>query len=180
MRVLDKLIIKLYSIYNFLIYPRLRHIRGATRLKSLLRKIGEVGYEGVDENSVQLVKDLEWDNLIILDSCRYDIYSEIREAENIEKRLSGGSSTVEFIKNNFSEPYDSDLVYVTAVYNHIDPGRFRKLTGKKMDEVFAGVYDSSNYGWNEDYLTTTPEGVLKAALEASEEYPGAKKIIHFR
>ncbi len=48
-----------------------------------------------------------WDNLIILDACRYDVFEEVFKKRNmkgkLEYRISRGSWTVEFLLENFGD-----------------------------------------------------------------------------
>jgi hypothetical protein len=76
------------------------------------------------------VMDEDWDNLIILDACRYDIFKNHSKFinQNIEKKVSQGSWTLEFIKSNFVGKSFHDTVYVTSnVFSNIIPeGSFLK------------------------------------------------------
>lgn len=57
----------------------------------------------------------DWDTLVILDACRYDMFEEINETEGeLEHRYSRGSCTPDFIRENFPEGEFHDTVYVTA------------------------------------------------------------------
>lgn len=50
--------------------------------------------------------DADWDNLLILDSCRYDLFSEVAVEDGLKGELttfrSRGSSSSEFLKENFA------------------------------------------------------------------------------
>src|SRR5208282_1385184 len=65
------------------------------------------------------VYDESWDNLIILDACRYDTFRELNQIRGLlEYRISRGSSSEEFLLENFTKHPTtenfSDLVYVAA------------------------------------------------------------------
>ena len=64
------------------------------------------------------ILDEDWDNLIILDACRYDFFKEEIEKRQIDgylkKVISRGSHTLNFLKENFTEDYYNDIVYITA------------------------------------------------------------------
>lgn len=45
----------------------------------------------------------DWDNLIILDACRYDMLESASIEGTLEHRISRGSNTVEFLFGNFTE-----------------------------------------------------------------------------
>jgi len=64
-------------------------------------------------DGVYVMKE-DWDNLIILDACRYDLFVKTNWLEgNLEKKISRGSHTYMFLKENFSGYYP-DTVYVSA------------------------------------------------------------------
>ena len=58
-----------------------------------------------------------WKNLIILDACRYDYFQDIYDdylEGNLEKRISRGSSTTEWLYKTFDN-------YLDAVYFSANP-----------------------------------------------------------
>lgn len=57
----------------------------------------------------------DWDNLIILDACRFDIFARVNEIEgSLEAVRSRGSSTSEFIRENFAGRQFYDTVFVSS------------------------------------------------------------------
>ena len=120
----------------------------------------------------------DWDNLIILDACRYDIFSELTDLSgSLEPRYSRGSATYNFIRANFTDKHLHDTVYVSA------NAWFLKL----KDQINAEVHDfiDLQYGkddieWaHEELKAVTPETVTKAALEAHQNYPNKRLIVHY-
>ena len=126
-------------------------------------------------NSGVYVWKEDWDNLIILDGCRYDIFAEKLNNSNIhgkmEKRISRGSSTEEFLLENFGGGRKfPDIVYITAnpfVHTMLDPDTFFKT---------ANVWKGS---WDEENGTVMPSEVVKAALRTYIRYPHKRIIVHF-
>ena len=120
----------------------------------------------------------DWDNLIILDACRYDEFKrglEMKEflsntTGGLEKRTSRGSMSEEFIRGNFSGKTLHDLVYVSgnpwfaklADEINIDIHKFRLV---KRDLVNGE--------------TCSPEQVTDVALELAEEYPDKRLMVHY-
>lgn len=48
------------------------------------------------------IMDEDWDNLILIDACRYDVFANINSINgSLESRISSGSSSREFIEKNF-------------------------------------------------------------------------------
>ncbi|MFC7028075.1 hypothetical protein ACFQH8_12520 [Halomicroarcula sp. GCM10025710] len=57
----------------------------------------------------------DWDNLLILDACRYDMFEEQHSLPGrLESRISKSSHTSEFLQSNFADRDLRDTVYVTA------------------------------------------------------------------
>lgn len=115
-----------------------------------------------------------WDNLLLLDACRYDLFKETNTIEGrLESRESRGADTVEFLKGNFRGKVFHDTVYVTAspmLYRHHD----------HIDVEFHDVIDIWNSGgWDEEAKTVLPEPVTEAAMEAAERYPNKRLFVHY-
>lgn len=117
------------------------------------------------------VIDEDWDNLLILDACRYDMFAErVNLAGRLESRISLGSSSEEFLERNFDDGEYHDTVYVNA--NPFIP----KLG---LDQgTFHAVIDLLDE-WDEELQTIRPETIAEAAREAHERYPDKRLIVHF-
>lgn len=113
--------------------------------------------------------DGDWDNLFILDACRYDIFQETNTvAGDLESRVSNGSTSIEFLRNNFSGRTYHDTVYVTA--------------NPKIEQLEEGIFYSVTKTYSDidqQHQGRTPEHVCDAALEAHEKYPDKRLVIHF-
>jgi len=116
----------------------------------------------------------DWDNLIVLDACRYDLFRDRYRGEGkLEDRISRGSSTTEWLRGNFKDEKLLDTVYITAnpqFYRHQDwlNTRFHAVEHIWKEE-----------GWDESRMTVLPETTTKSALEVAEEYPSKRIIIHY-
>lgn len=115
----------------------------------------------------------KWDNLIILDACRYDAFQRHYAAEGLrgrlESRVSRGTETTEFLSENFGGRRFGDLVYVTA----------NPWVTKHYRDKFHAIVPVWKSGWDEHNGTVLPEEMCRQALEASESYPDKRLIIHF-
>lgn len=113
----------------------------------------------------------DWDNLLILDGCRYDMLADRINLDGIlESRISLGSSSEEFLERNFVGEQFHDTVYVNA--NPFIP----KLG---LDEnTFHAVFDLLD-DWDEELQTVRPDIVAQAAREAHKQYPNKRLIVHF-
>lgn len=112
--------------------------------------------------------DEEWDNLVIMDACRYDTMAanSIFE-EKVEPRFSNASHTHEFLEKNFSGSH-LDTVYITA------SPQVAQFGGK-----FAHVEHVWKDKWSEEHNTVLPEDVTDTALEMKEKFPDKKLIVHY-
>lgn len=125
------------------------------------------------EKSSTVFIDEDWDNLLILDACRFDLF----EAENtidgrLERRRSGASSTVEFLYRNVDGRDLTDTVYVTA------NGQVQNFSDK-LDINFYDVVPLYADGWDKDLKTVPPEVVTEEAIEAERTYPNKRLLVHY-
>lgn len=116
----------------------------------------------------------DWDTLIVLDACRYDMYEEncnIKGALSVKQ--SKGSSTPEWLRANFAGRDLRDTVYVTA-NPQLERNRARwnvnlhNTTNVWLDE-----------GWDENTGTVLAETVNEAALRAHERFPSKRIVVHY-
>ncbi|NHN60122.1 MULTISPECIES: hypothetical protein [Halorussus] len=124
------------------------------------------------------VLDREWDCLIILDACRYDVFKDVANLPgNLSSVYSRGSATYDFICANFSNRKEYDTVYVSA------NAWFLKL----QDDISAEVHEFINLQdkdldieWaNKELATPSPQAVTKAAKMAHDENPNKRLIVHY-
>jgi len=117
----------------------------------------------------------KWDNLIILDNCRFDVFREeyIRRKlpGKLEYRISRGTWTGEFLIENFlkDRKYYNDIIYITA-----NPFVDKYLKGK-----FYRIISVWKYGWDSRYNTVLPNKVCEYTLKIIKKYPNKRLIIHF-
>jgi hypothetical protein len=112
----------------------------------------------------------EWDSLIILDDCRYDLFRELWEGgTRPQRRISLGNSTPTFLRRNFPGSSYPHLVYVTA-NPYVD-----KILGGRL----AGIVSVWETGWDHETNTVPPWRVCEAALEAATGMGGRKLVVHF-
>jgi len=116
----------------------------------------------------------DWDNMFLLDACRYDMFSEHHTLPGrLESRISSGSSTVEFLHNCFHERELLDTVYITA-----NPQLYRN-----SDEISVNFHDEIHVwqedGWDDVHKTVRPETVTEYAIRALEQYPKKRLLVHY-
>lgn len=115
------------------------------------------------------VTEKDWDNLIILDACRFDVFKERNDIEgNLTKVVSQGSDSWEFMKNNLVGKKLHDTIYVTA----------NPYATKLSDDVFFFTKMLKDE-WDKERGTVHPTDVVTSAIEMHEKYPNKKLVIHF-
>lgn len=138
---------------------RLYHRRGHLR---------DYNPSGVD------VFEEDWDALIVLDACRYDLFARRSTLSGtLETRRSRGSSTVEFLRGNVADRDLRDTVYVTA---NPQLHRYHDELDARFHEV---VHVWMENGWNEEHGTVLPETTTEYAREAAERYPNKRLLVHY-
>jgi hypothetical protein len=114
----------------------------------------------------------EWDNLLLLDACRYDDFAALHDLPGeLESRVSRGSHTVEFLRGNVAGRDLLDTVYVTA-----SPQFHVKDIDAKFHAV-DNVWDSD--GWDDSVGTVRPETMAERTIAAAERYPDKRLLVHF-
>lgn len=116
------------------------------------------------------VMEADWDNLILLDSCRYDMFTDKNSIEGeLSAVISHGSSSSGFLEQIRDETHH-DTVYVTANPHYEVMG---------FENIFHDVINVWDIGWNEELKTVTPERMVEATKEAHTNYPNKRIFSHF-
>lgn len=145
----------------------------------LLREANRLYYtrgyrRGYNPNGVDVVEE-DWDNLLILDACRYDLFEERHDLPGeLRARESRAAHTSEFVRGNFDGRDLRDTVYVTA-----SPIMQRGYPDEYDPTFHAVVNVWLEDGWDEEYNTIRPETMVEYAREAAAEYPRKRLIVHF-
>lgn len=153
---------------------------GITALKNPKTLLGEVRALGLKLNAFYhnqfvandgiKVVDEDWDTLVILDGCRYDLFAEVNDLDgDLSSVRSRGSSSVGFLTENFGSGYFHDLVYVSA----------NPYTYKLDADHFHRIVDLLQTEWDRQAETVMPENVVERTLEIHAEHPHKRLIVHF-
>jgi len=130
-------------------------------------QIGKYNRNGVE------IADEDWDNLLLLDACRFDLFKETATLPGeLSPIKSLGTDTVQFLKSNLMGRDLRDTVYVTA-----NP-QFHKIR-EELDCEFHDVIDLWRVDWDDTIQTVRPEVTASATLQATEEYPNKRLFVHF-
>jgi len=147
--------------------PRL-FLRGVNRAYHRRGGLRAENTTGID------VFDEDWDTLVVLDACRYDMFEEVNRIEGkFAMKESKASSTTEWLRANVSGRDLRDTVYVTA-----NPQLERNREKWEVDfhEVINVWLDE---GWNEDTGTVLADTMTEAAITAHEQYPQKRLVVHY-
>jgi hypothetical protein len=113
-----------------------------------------------------------WDNLIILDGCRYDLFQDLVDMDgHLEYRRSSGSSSSEMLNAAFvdSDYNFDDTVYVTA----------NAWAYSLPEDTFHAIIGLLDDHWDETYETVMPETVVEETIRAYERFPDKRTVVHF-
>ncbi|XGI82733.1 hypothetical protein ACEU6E_05455 [Halorutilales archaeon Cl-col2-1] len=152
--------------------------RGLESPNLFLRELNRFYYKQLYTQSYNTggidIFEQDWDNLIVLDACRYDLFENTADLEGqLESRISRASSTPEWLRANFKGRKLHDTVYITA-----NPQLFRH-----REEIDVEFHDVINIwqedGWDEEHQTVLPETVTKRSIEAADKYPNKRLLIHY-
>lgn len=129
----------------------------------------------LDMNQLEKIHERKWDNLIILDACRYDYFE--REYPNfldgeLEKVTSPASCTIDWLKRTWDGYYD--LTYVSG-FPSVNSKGIPRL-GYRASDHFSRIIDAWDFGWDERLGTITPWNINKAVLNKTNR---TNLIIHY-
>lgn len=172
MGVLEAKVLPKLKKYADKLSVRYGGVRGMTKPNLLVRDFMISQTENIDDDQERNLQDLEWDNLVILDACRHDIYEEVNGPTNYN--FSKGSMTRNYIRENFSEGDWSDVVYISS-NPRFGNGIFNEVTGRDLEDCFFEVFNS----WKNSEDPFSPENVVRDAKTAQKLFPEKKIIIHF-
>lgn len=112
----------------------------------------------------------DWDNLLILDACRYDMFAKINYLKGrLEFRRSRGSNTSEFLLENYQGKKYKDTVYITA----------NPLVDYNIPDSFFKLISVWKEKWDEDLSTILPQTMNEYALNAVRDFPRKRLIVHY-
>jgi hypothetical protein len=116
------------------------------------------------------VINADWDNLVILDACRYDDFETINGLNgDLNCIVSKGADSPRFMDRTFRGRNLHDTIYVTA----------NPHVSRISDNVFFVLEETPLSEWDSDRQCIPPEAVTEAAIEAHKSYPNKRIIAHY-
>lgn len=146
-------------------------VNGIRDPRKVLLELNKIYHRTVRGRKGIKVMEKDWDNLIILDACRYDLFEEMNSIKGyLTSAISSDSSTSGFLKYNFGEDYFPDTVYISA-----NPQVQRHEVGRRFHDCIR-LWETE---WDEELNTVPPENVTDIAIEIQKKYPNKRLIIHY-
>ncbi|SEV81724.1 alkaline phosphatase family protein [Natrinema salifodinae] len=143
----------------------------ARGINRLYHRRGGLRSENTDGVSVF---DEDWDTLVVLDACRYDMFKSINNLDGtLMSRVSKASATTEWLQANADDRLLRDTVYVTSNpqlernRQHWDVN-FHKVINVWLDE-----------GWDDEMGTVLADTMTEAGIEAHEQFPQKRIVVHY-
>jgi hypothetical protein len=116
-----------------------------------------------------LVMQKEWDNLVLLDACRFDIFNKHSNLDGeLKKMVSRGNYSYEFMERNFCYGNFHDVVYVSA-----------NPYSEMLDSELFHSIESVVGEWDSERGTVMPGKVTERVSECIKKYPEKRFIIHY-
>lgn len=131
-------------------------------------------YSWRGHTGVQIIEE-DWDFLIILDACRYDDFALLNDIPGkLEKRISQGSSTSDWLRRNFKHYYQ-DIIYISSNPRCSD----HNIDGFRGTDHFYKIESVWKDGWDNDLDTVPPQAVTEGTIKMRQIHPDKRMIIHY-
>ena len=159
-------------LHTLLQNPRIGPILIGRALNRVYHTCG--GQQSCNPNGTNVL-DEAWDNLVILDACRFDFFKDYADElpGRLESITSIGSGTPEFIRGTFSGRHENDLVYVTA-------NPWWEFLSEEIQSEVHGFVNLEQYDCQDNVFDVElPDQVADFALDVAEDYPNKRLLVHF-
>ena len=141
----------------------------------------------IEDKKIDILQE-DWDILIVLDACRYDmfkeVYRDIFDEGQLKKAISPATWTIEWLNKVFREHYHDDITYVSSnvfinsktSISHKSKGETRSFNGKQHFHKIIDVWD---WGWDKKSGTVHPKNVNKGFINSYLRNPEKRFILHY-
>jgi|AntDeeMinimDraft_5_1070356.scaffolds.fasta_scaffold01430_3 hypothetical protein len=136
---------------------------------SISPKLLSAYYKNIHSHEGVNFFDKDWDNLLIIDACRYDIFEQTNNIEgDLQSIQSVGSQTEEFFKKTIHDKSFNDTVYISS-----------NPQISKVDSEFCEVINLWESCWSEELGTIPPDRVAEVLLRINKTWSDKKIVAHF-
>lgn len=124
------------------------------------------------------IYELDWDLLIILDACRFDLIQEVEDEypflSNPGTIQSVGTTTWEWVENTFTEEYIDSIVNTVFITSNSHAQRVKELPFLRFEPVYE-------YGWDESEEAYPCETITDIAIDYGREHSleDTRMIVHY-
>jgi hypothetical protein len=122
------------------------------------------------------VMDEDWDNLIVLDAARSDLFEETIDLDTFDDYTtvtSLGSTSGQWVSRNFTEQTFGDTICITA-----NPHTSTEAPEQFFKLIEVGRQPITHADSDEEIIGFHPEAVCDAARAAHEQHPDKRLIVH--
>lgn len=122
------------------------------------------------------VADKSWDNLIVLDACRFDVFQKCNDIPGkLVKAISPASGTAEWFQKNFTGRDMKDVVYISA-----HPYGSYYYVYKFLGYIpFYKIVEVWKTRWSDELGVVHPSAVNEGVLDSLVSYPQKRYLIHY-
>lgn len=137
-----------------------------------LDRVARPYFERTRHSEDPTIPEADWDTLLLLDACRYDLFAETATdlPGTLSRRTAHDSATPRYLAENFDGGQFHDIVYVTA-----NP----YVNTRLPDGTFHRVVPVWKEGWDDDLQVVPPDAMLRATREAAAEFEHKRILAHF-
>lgn len=162
--------------------PLSRLSYGVRRPRSLARDLNRAFYSHLGANDSNptgtSIFEEDWDNLVVLSGCRYDVYSEVATIPgDLSARRSLGASTREYVAANFGGRRLHDTVCLTV--DGWDPDALAEMRAELHALVDLERVELPDDAYDPDADTPKPEVVSNYAAAVASEFPTKRLVVHY-
>jgi hypothetical protein len=117
------------------------------------------------------IPDRDWDNLLLLDACRYDLFRDNNTLPGeLEPYYSIASNTAEYVRKTFKNKKFPEIVCVTSTPKYYKPN---------VEDSFHDIIHVWEDNWNDEYRTVLPETMNECVRRTNENYPNKRILAHY-
>lgn len=117
-----------------------------------------------------------WDLLIVLDGCRYDLFEEVsgdyEYIKSVEETYSIASGSKEWMKKTFSDEFASEVSKSGYVTGNPFSSKVDLSMLKFVDEVWK-------YAWDDNLQTIPPRPITDRAISHARNGDADRLIVHY-
>lgn len=177
-RTLDLITSGLKDPASIPVYVKNRYEKKKTNFEyELYRRQREIPRQ---RDTIHELLELEEFVLVILDSCRYDIFEELYPeylSGSLDRVWSSGNWTQKWMERTWTGTYD--LTYISTTPYSFDYAHRENDSRYRPSKRFEEVIDVIGEEWNPVLSTTPPEPVTDTTLQHIGDTETTRAVVHY-